>query len=673
MRLRAVGRLRRRLVLTIVPLTAVGLWAGLPATAGAAPAQQVEDLGVPISNYLILDSVLAKDAQGRPTLYGSTYNAPSDGVTFFGVDPVTGQIRTQLVMPGAYGGYHVTVATNGRIYLGPEDARSKPEIWEYNPQTNVVRIAATAPEGLFCFGMAASANGNVYCGAYGKGIYEYNPSTGSLRFLLATETFPKGLLPLDDTHLLIAEGTPARVIVLDTATGATRDILPARYNNYSFAYNAVKVGQSIYVQLVTPDQKIVRFDAKTLNFIDEVPTITGMGFAPYEGNGFTAVGPDPNHDGASEFYTGRPLDGGYSITPTGIPTTWSSGPRIWPMHIDDETWYTSVGTTGEVGRWNPETGQLVTHQLNLPGNPTNITATAQAPDGSICGGTYETNSLFCYHPDSGKTDVLGNVAPGRTGEILSMVSTQGKLFMGSYINNVVTVYDPSKPWAPSDQPGGNPRDLGPVGDDQYRPWDMVVGPDGRVWVASSAAYGVLRGALTAIEPQTYAVQSFRGLAGDQHFFSLTSAGSNLVAGTSVLGDDTNAGGQAEVLVVSTSGDVLSTTVPVPGATRILALATAQDGTVFGTTDTGWWFRFDAATGTVTAAGGSPYGTITDLKTGPDGMIYGTTGSTVFRLNPADDSFEQVAGPGSGYYRTLSFDSAGRLYWGSSAHLFRATL
>jgi hypothetical protein len=50
-----------------------------------------------------------------------------------------------------------------------------------------------------------------------------------------------------------------------------------------------------------------------------------------------------------------------------------------------------------------------------------------------------------------------------------MISTQGKLFMGSYINNVVTVYDPTKPWAPSANPGSILLDLGPVGDEQYRP------------------------------------------------------------------------------------------------------------------------------------------------------------------------------------------------------------
>ncbi|WP_432973692.1 hypothetical protein [Dactylosporangium sp. CA-233914] len=642
------------------------------APAASAQDQTVEDLGVPISNYLILDSVLGKDAAGRPTLYGSTYNTPSDGVTFFGVDPVTGKIRTKLVMPGAYGGYHVTLGTNGRVYLGPLNARSKPEIWEYDPKTDKIRIAATAPDGLFCFGMEASPNGKIYCGAYGKGIYEYDPATGALRFVLATETFPKGLLALDDRHLLIAESSPARVLVLDLVTGKTRSILPETYTaKYSFAYNAVRIGKSIYVQLVTPDSKVLRFDARTLAFIDEVPTITGMGFAPYQGNGFIAVGPDPDHAGSSVFYTGRPRHDGYRIDATHTPSTWASGPRVWPIKIGDETWYASVGLTGQVGRWNPDTGELKTYQLSLPGNPTNVTSLAQAPDGRMCGGTYETNALFCYDPKSGNTEVLGNVAPGRSGAIYSMHSAAGKLFMGSYTYNVITVYDPTKAWAPSSSLGGNPYELGSVGDQQYRPWDMTVGPDHRIWVASGAAYGVTRGALTAIDPTTFQVQSFRGLAGDQHFWSVTSAGDRLVAGGSTIGDDTHLPGSAKLLVVKVDGSVETSLVPVPGANQILALATAPDGSVVGTTDNGAWFRFDPATASIIASGQVPFGTTYDLVTGPDGMLYGGSANSIFRFNPADNSFESVASPGVRYYRTMAFDSSGRLYWGNDAgHLLR---
>ena len=74
------------LTLVFVSTTPV-VHAAEPRDGGVAP-WQVEDLDVPITNYLILDSVLGEDANGNPTLYGSTYNKGGDGVTFFGIDPL---------------------------------------------------------------------------------------------------------------------------------------------------------------------------------------------------------------------------------------------------------------------------------------------------------------------------------------------------------------------------------------------------------------------------------------------------------------------------------------------------------------------------------------------------------------------------------------------------------
>ncbi|WP_116948951.1 Ig-like domain repeat protein [Jiangella endophytica] len=663
---------RRRSLATL----AVAAATALLAPAAAAPASPesdpgvVENLGIPISTYLVLDTVLADDANGDPTLYGSTYNAPSDGVTFFGVDPETGAVRTELPMPGAWGGYHVTAGPDGHVYLGPLNSSSASQIWEYDPVADTIALVATMPTGIMCFGITVSPyTGKVYCGVHsGAGVYEYDPGTGAVRLVVSTRTYPKGLAVLDANRLVVAQGTDASVLVVDIATGAATEVLPSQYQHYSFAYNAVRISDWVYVQLVTPDARIVRFDAATMTFDAEVPGVTGMGFAPQGGA-------DPN-----DFYVTGTGAGGTSIiavdgdtlatTDTGTPPSFVSAARMWPVTIGGQQWFTSVGSNGLLGRWNPATGEVWTHQLSLPGNPTNITALVSGPDGSVYGGTYETNALFGYDPATGDTTVYGNVAPGRTGEILSMVTAGDKIFIGSYINNVVTVFDPAQPWNPGSSPASNPRDLGPVGDNQYRPWDMEVGPDGRVWVASSAAYGALRGALTAIDPVTYEVESFRGLAGDQHFFAVAAGDDVVYAGTTRYGDDTDAGGDARVLTVDPDdATVLASVVPVPGATRILTLETAADGTLYGSAD-GTWFRMDPASGVVTVLGAFPGGQLLGLVDGPGGDLYGHTGSAIVRIPAGTDTVEVVANPGSGYYRTLAFDGSDRAYWGSGGALLR---
>ena len=680
-------RRRRRALCAALTGAALAVGSLLTAPAAASPSHpdgsvaasgQVENLGTPISTYAILDSVLADDAQGRPTLYGSTYNAPSDAVTFFGIDPVTGEIRTQLPMPGAWGGYHVAATPSGRIYLGPLNASSTAQLWEYDPVADSVALVATFPTGIMCFGVTAAvvlSSEKVYCGTHsGDAVYEYDPTTGLTRLVATARTYAKGLVVLDDERLVVAQGSNASVLVVDIATGAQREVLPPEYAGYSFAYNAVRLGDYVYVQLVTPGQIIIRFDAATMSFAGEVPGISGMSFAAQIGaagetGGFYAVGPDP--EGGNTLYA---VDGQtLATTDTGVDPIWMAGPRIWPITIDGEQWLTSVGVSGILGRWNPATGELWTRQLSLPGTPTSITATTLGPDGHIYGGTYETNALFGFDPDTGETTVFGNVAPGRSGEILSMTTAADKLFLGSYIENVVTVYDPSQPWQPGSAVDSNPRDLGSVGESQYRPWDMLVGPDGRVWVASAAAYGQLSGALTAIDPLTYEVESFRGLAGFQHMFSLAAGPDVLYAGTARFGDDSDAGGEAQLLTVDpATGSVLATVVPVPGATRITALETAADGTLYGAADSSW-FRLDPATSVVTVLGGFPYGPLLDLARGPDGAVYGLTASSLIRIDPGTDVVTEEATPGSLWYRTLSFDESGRAYWGSGPSLLRVAV
>ena len=658
------------LTLVFVSTTPV-VHAAEPRDGGVAP-WQVEDLDVPITNYLILDSVLGEDANGNPTLYGSTYNKGGDGVTFFGIDPITGEHRIQKKMPEAYGGYHVAKAPDGSIYLGPQNAEGKPQIWRYDPISDDLDIVATAPEGNFCFGIAVSeVTGKVYCGAYGKGIYEWDPNSDAMRLVTETRQFPKGIVPVDEDTLLLAQGSPASVLSVDLDTGETEEILPSTYASMSFAYNAVHIGDYIYVQLVNDgDAKIIRYDAITLDFSGEIEGLEGMSFSEVTNDHFYALG-------AGGLYKVEPADSveDYVLTDTGIDTRWMVGNRLWPVDIDGETWLTSINRNqsaevGLLGRFNPSTGAVWTHELDLPGEPTNITALHSGPDGKIYGGTYETNQMFSYDPETEQTHVLGHIAPGNNGEILSMQMVDGKLFTGSYHSNIVTVFDPEMEWNPGTTEGSNPRELGSLGDEQNRPWDMTLGSDGRVWIASSANYGQLGGAITAVDPDTLEVESFRGLSGDEHMFSITNGDGVLYVGTSRWGDATDTETEAKLLTFDLSTkEVIDSVVPVPAAGRIWALETAPDGTIYGLSGT-TLFKYSPITKQSTIIRGFTGEQILGLKLGPDGYIYGHSAERLFRINPETDKMTTMAYEHAAYYRTVAFDADGRLYWGGGPSLLR---
>jgi streptogramin lyase len=367
-----------------------------------------------------------------------------------------------------------------------------------------------------------------------------------------------------------------------------------------------------------------------------------------------------------------------ALTPTGISGGWLSPVRYQPeagtVEIDGDLWVTGIGSgTGLFGRWNPRTGEVWTKQVDLPGAPAAITAMTLGPDGHVYGGTYETQSLFELDPSTDETTNLGVVTSRALGEILSMAVADDKLFMGSYTDNIITVYDPTEPWNPGSDADSNPLDLGPVGEEQYRPYGMTVGSDGKVWVASAAAYGKLGGALTSIDPNTYEIETFRYLADNQHLFSIAAGDGVVYVGTSRYGDNSDAGGDAQLLVFDVETKELVHSLPVPGTARVTALETAPDGTLYGGAEVGgggYWFSYDPETREPTWFGAFPHGPINDLLLGPDGFIYGLTSGNVFRVQPDTAEVEQVATPGGGYYSTMTFDRQGRLYWGSGPNLMR---
>ncbi|TDC50691.1 hypothetical protein E1212_14100 [Jiangella ureilytica] len=665
-------------LLVAVLMTTATAGAAAPA-ASVAPAAigTVEDLGVPISNFLILDSVTGVDRDGRPMLYGSTYAASSPGVTFFAIDIETGELVKELPMPDSWGGYHTSLGSDGRVYLATQHGDGLAHLWRYDPRTEQLGIVATSDETdighTFFFGVGAGRAGKTYLGTYPSGkLFSFDQRTAELRDLGVVQQdrlYAKAIVPLDGRRVFVGGGTPASANIVDTRTGVATSILPAQYADYSFAYNAAVVGNDLLVQMVVPDQRVLRFGLRgtRTEFLGEVPALTGTGVLPISDDEAYAVGTCPGASyGIVRYSFGD--DGCTRLT----DASWVSG-QLSSAVIDGSEWLVGIGQKGLFGRFNPATGEVVTAQLLFTGSGSNVTALRTGPDGAVYGGTYETNALFRIDPSTGATTVLGGVAVGRSGEILSLASTDDELFMGSYTHNVVTVYDPARPWQPGADPASNPVDLGPVGDEQYRPWDMVQGSSGDVYVASGAAYGQLGGALSRVDGDTHAVSSWRHLAGDHNLFSLAAGAGEIYVGSTTHGDGVTATGDARLLVFDeASAAVVHSVVPVPGSEWIASLAVAGNGAVYGSTLEGDWFRFDPASRTVTALGSFPLGSALALATGPDGLVYGTSGSALFRIDPATDTVTTLAEVGGGYYRTIAFDDSGRVYWGSGSHVMRWT-
>lgn len=666
-----MGRRRVPAVLAVLLLTLMSL-AG-PGQRPAAALGPIEDLGTPVTDYSVLDVEIGTDALGNPRLYGSTYAiGASPGVVFFGVDPATGTVTTQKSMAGSYGGYHVARrASDGSIFLPTISSDQIGRLWRYDPATDAVSVAAyqQEPAYSFFFGITATSWNSMYVGGYPSGHLNEFTTAGNLvdqGLVSSGSTYPKGIAEVSSSPktVLVGGGTPAKVTVVNLDTGVRTEVLPPAYAGYSFAYNASRAGSDILVQLVTPDTRILRYTtgAGTATFAAELAGLTNTWTLPITGSQVYGQGSCGGSSGLIRYDLVT-----QTCTFQVAGGQWLGG-RMHYVTVGGQQWIASVGAKGMFGRWNPATGQLVTNQLSLPGHPTAITALAQGPDGKLYGGTYETNALFRYDT---ATTVLGKV-PGGGGEILSMASANGKLFIGAYTGAAMNVYDPALPWNPGSSAGSNPRFTGAIGTQQGRPWDMTVGSDGRIWTATGAEYGQLSGAFTATGTTSpFASESWRGDFGDHNIFSIASGGGKIFVGTTKHGDGVNATGYEQFGVWDIATETLQFSAAIDFVSDYFyALCYAANGILYGSTDSGQLFRYDPATNTILSSVSFPYGAVLGMINGPDGKVYGHTASTVFSIDPATNTTTVLATTPTSYYRTLAFDANGYLYWADGARLMR---
>ena len=119
-------------------------------------------------------------------------------------------------------------------------------------------------------------------------------------------------------------------------------------------------------------------------------------------------------------------------------------------------------------------------------------------------GTFIPLTLNCYDPASGLSQYLGN--PTSTdGEIYNMTFSRGRLFMGSYTQAALTVYDPRLPWRITGSAYDNPRQLGLMKEEGlplHRPHGIAKDQHDNVYFAAVGDYGCEDSGICRIDPDT---------------------------------------------------------------------------------------------------------------------------------------------------------------------------
>jgi len=354
----------------------------------------------------------------------------------------------------------------------------------------------------------------------------------------------------------------------------------------------------------------------------------------------------------------------------GVPR--SDVPLI-PRALPDGRDFSSIGN--DILRIkNPATQEEKEIQIRYEAAGAYIFLLGNGPDAKIYGSSMLPLRLFAYDPRDNSLVNLGK-ASHATGEIYSMSSLKDKLYLCSYPEARLSVYDPSKPVRFGDSGDSNPRDLGTMGAELYRPRAMISGPHGNVYIGGYPDYGLLGGAIGVYDPEKNEKRIYRHIITNQSIASLSyiekldliAAGSSVRGGTGTRAVEK----EAKLMLWDPKEEKkIFEITPVPGAKTVLSLATAVDGLVYGITNDEKVFVFDPGKREITKVFdlGFKEPREISLQLGPDLRLYGLAKEAIFSIDPRNDHVSIVAVP------PVLIDSGmamvGRkIYYGSGAALW----
>ncbi len=610
-----VGRLPKFQFL--VPILAFLILSSLPKISFAQ-----KDLGVPVRESICWGTFVGPGKTGAmDTIYLSfaQYKAP---LFLLALNPDTGQFRQfNGPLSSEMGSWGFTVDHENRIYLG---SYYNAHLLRFDPKTEKwedLGQPAGESESFICK-IATAKDGKIWGGTYPSAkLFSYDPKTGvSENFdRMDPEQFYCYPTAGDDGLIYCAIQFAKMDIVVFNPEMKTKTSLVPEENRKPGRINLVngKDGK-IYVKLSTSDQW---FRIKGEKLIE--------------------------------------------ISKSDIPFPQSGLP-------DGRTFTLIDGNLLQIE--NPLTKEKKEIPLRYEAAGAYIFVVGTGPDGKVYGSSMLPLRLFVFDPRSESLTNLGRASLAN-GEVYSMGTLDGRLYLCSYPEARLSVYDPNKPFRFGDNEDANPRDLGPMGGELYRPRAMIAGPHGNVYIGGYPDYGLLGGAISVYDPKKNEKRVYRHVIQNQSIASLAYIDKLdlIAAGSSVRGGTGTRAIEKEArLILWDLKEEKKTfeTAPLPGVKTILSLAVGVNGMLYGITDNEKIFVFDPEKREVKRIldlGFKEPGEIS-LQPGPDLRLYGLAKEAIFSIDPRNDQVSLVSKPPVPIHSGMAILGR-KIYFGSGANLW----
>jgi hypothetical protein len=635
----------------------------LKAQLDAAPELKIEDMGAPIKSVNTGDTMIVPNPDGKSfdvlQWYFKSYDGPTE---VFIIDLGNGQVKKdtipdnlQINVAGR------TVGPDGKLYIATEERKnhSGMDIIVYDPATNTLTDRGVIVPKLVggARPMTVGTDGMIYgSGSYispaKAGIYQLDPKTGRI-----TDYGPVGpehksngawgyYVAADDEYTYVASG---------------------KIPWYLVAYNRKTKQEKVLFTTTDPqDELILRQQPdgviavvrhlKNNPYTEDLYWVYNGAMAPKKDDN----APWPKRD---------------------VPVV-APRPEIFydALTADSEgnatLWYQTAEARAVAQRNNAgkdaspqERGWKAVQIHGITTYPTLIRRLVTMPDGKLLGtGDYYVGH-FEFDPATSQAKYLGR-------EPLSHYATafkDGKVYLSGYPTSPVFVWDPKLPWtlgqsaAPGQEvnaeaPDANPRRVVYLKDfTRVHKMYGAAAPQGssKVYFGGQKMRDGDGGGLGWWDTKTQTAGGFWEPFDIYAIGALAAAdnGRYVVASTSLdITGSKPAGATAKLFVVDTQTDkVVREITPVENANSTGWIVEAKPGILFGLTkdpaneNAGVLYGVDVRSGDVLFRKALPYSVrefpdtygAGDFQKGPDGNIYGYTGSILIRIHPDDARVEPV--------------------------------
>jgi len=642
-----------------------------------APDLRIEFLGVPVKSLSLLSSTVVEPSKGlQGDVLITTHSTREGKVILF--NPSSGDAK-YFSLHGAQGAWALAWPGRGEdeVYIGTHHRANLFRLSLRDGQITDLGFpfAATETGGKkrgeeFIWSLTFASDGKVYGGTYPGGkLFSYDPAAGEyhdLGAIVEGEKYVRALSGDFPGRLYIGVGSHAELVVYDLASGRKRSILPEKYKGRAFVYHLQRLNHFL-IAAVVPEPVILIFDSRGDSLVKEILTPAGE-------DGLYFFGSESIIPRGEAIYFGTSPTGNlyeYDLS-KGEVTKVADG-LGGPFGLAADRYVFCRTAFDEYLIYDLAAQSVVLRRpAHFEGEGLPIASLTEGPDGKLYGGAFMNQHVFSYDPRAGNLHDLGpSVSFG--GQVSSLCSVGGRIYLGHYVKAQLSVYDPKTPWRPGPGREANPRVIGSVDNDQDRIPAMTLGPDGKLYLGTRAAYGKLGGSLTVFDPTSESFTVHRNIVEAQDVHCLTTDGQrSIYAGCSKeggLGAQIRAK-EAHLFVwdVEAQAKVFET-IPVDTASYVNSLSVGKDGLIYGSADS-TFFIFDPAKREVIWRKDPGFGDLTNVVASWDGFIYGTTARSFYRFDPRERTFGTIAKLSGESVRNLLLETKeGELYLAAAEKLY----